>query len=95
VTAGTTLGPYRLVAELGSGGMGKVWRAEVARKAAGLDAGAVVAVKVVHAHLLETEGFFKRFLREAEVGKAVVHENVVRTFDCDEIVAGGAITTSR
>src|SRR5262249_32795448 len=71
---GMTLGPYRLDAELGAGGMGKVWRAEVVGKAPGLEVGRVVALKIVHPHLLETPGFFKRFLREAEIGKAVVHE---------------------
>ncbi|MHC4452937.1 MAG: serine/threonine protein kinase, partial [Planctomycetota bacterium] len=30
-----------------------------------------------------TPGFFKRFLREAELGKQVNHENVVRTLDVD------------
>jgi tetratricopeptide (TPR) repeat protein len=88
--AAASLGPYRLDRELGAGGMGKVWRAEVVGRVAGLDAGRAVALKLVHPHLLETPGFFKRFLREAEIGKAIVHENVVRTFDADEIVVAGA-----
>ncbi|MHC4550009.1 MAG: serine/threonine-protein kinase [Planctomycetota bacterium] len=80
---GTQLGPYRLLSELGSGGMGTVHAAEVAESVAGLEAGQRVAVKVIHPHLLTTPGFFKRFLREAELGRKVVHENVVRTFDVD------------
>jgi tetratricopeptide (TPR) repeat protein len=72
-----TLGPYTIDAELGSGGMGKVYRAK------GPDG--IVALKIVHPHLLETPGFFKRFLREAEVGKAVRHDNVVRTLDVDAL----------
>jgi tetratricopeptide (TPR) repeat protein len=86
---GGTLGPYRLDRELGAGGMGKVWAARVEGRVPGLDVGAVVALKVVHPHLLETPGFFKRFLREAEIGKSVVHENVVRTYDCDAVRADG------
>ena len=86
---GTTLGPYRIDRELGSGGMGKVYAATVAGRCPGLAEGTRVALKVVHPHLLDTPGFFKRFLREAEIGKAVVHENVVRTHDCDAARAGG------
>ncbi len=86
---GETLGPYRIVAELGSGGMGKVWRAKVEGRAPGLPAGTDVALKVVHPHLLEEPGFFKRFLREADIGKRIVHENVVRTYDADAIRRGG------
>jgi len=82
---GTTLGPYRIDRELGAGGMGKVYGATLTRKSAGLAPDTVVALKVVHPHLLETEGFFKRFLLEAQIGRSVAHENVVRTLDCDAI----------
>ena len=86
---GGTLGAYRLDRELGAGGMGKVWAARVEGRVPGLAVGTLVALKVVHPHLLETPGFFKRFLREAEIGKAVVHENVVRTYDCDSLSIDG------
>ena len=86
---GTRLGPYHVLAELGSGGMGRVYRAEVTREAAGLDVGTAVALKVIHAHLLEQEGFFKRFLREADIGRAVQHDNVVRTFVADALLHDG------
>ncbi len=87
---GRLVGPYRLASQLGSGGMGTVYLATVEGRARGLEAGDRVAVKVVHPHLLAREGFFKRFLREAEIGRKLRHENVVRTLDADEVVDGGA-----
>jgi predicted ATPase len=63
--------------------MGTVHLGEVAEATVGLEPGRKVAVKIVHPHLLSSPGFFKRFLREAELGGKVVHENVVRTFDVD------------
>ena len=86
---GTELGGYQILSELGSGGMGKVYLAELTEKAAGLDVGQRVALKIIHPHLLETRGFFKRFLREAQVGQQVQHENVVRTYDCDARLHNG------
>jgi serine/threonine-protein kinase len=83
---GNQLGPYRLLSELGSGGMGTVHLAEVTEAAAGLEPGQKVAVKVIHPNLLASPGYFKRFLREAELGHKVVHENVVRTFDVDALL---------
>jgi serine/threonine protein kinase/tetratricopeptide (TPR) repeat protein len=80
---GKQLGSYTLISELGSGGMGTVHLAEVTEAAAGLEPGQKVAVKIVHPHLLSSPGFFKRFMREADLGRRVVHENVVRTFDVD------------
>jgi serine/threonine protein kinase len=86
------LGPYRMLSELGSGGMGTVHAAEVVEAASGLEPGSKVAIKIVHPHLLSTPGFFKRFLREAELGSKVLHENVVRTFDVDATETEGKAT---
>ncbi|MHC4952963.1 MAG: serine/threonine-protein kinase [Planctomycetota bacterium] len=66
------LGPYQLVSDLGSGAMGTVHLA--------IDAdGEQRALKIIHRHLLQTKDYLKRFLREAEIGQQVNHENVVRT----------------
>ena len=86
---GSRLGAYEILAELGSGGMGKVYRAEIRDEVPGLEPGTPVAMKVIHGHLLETPGFFKRFLREADLGQTIEHENVVRTYDCDALLVDG------
>src|SRR5438445_2869824 len=79
---GRLLGPYRLKSMLGAGGMGTVWKAVVeGPPPPGLRAGQAVAIKLIHHHLIARPGFLKRFLREAEIGREVRHENVVRTFD--------------
>jgi serine/threonine protein kinase/tetratricopeptide (TPR) repeat protein len=85
---GAAVGPYRLVRELGSGGMGTVYLATAERPAEGVAAGGSVAVKVLHAHLCARPGFVERFLREAEIGRRVRHPNVVRTLDAGETSAG-------
>ncbi len=87
---GAALGPYRIDREVGSGGMGKVYAATSDASARAVGPGVTVALKVVHPHLLEAPGFFKPFLREGEIGQAVRHPNVARTFDCDQVVLGGA-----
>ncbi len=69
---GSLLGPYVIDRELGSGGMGTVYAAT------GPDG--VVALKVVHPHLLETADAVERFRREVEIGQTIDHPNVVRTF---------------
>jgi serine/threonine protein kinase/tetratricopeptide (TPR) repeat protein len=82
---GRRFGAYRLLESIGAGGMGSVWRALVEEPVQGLEPGRAVALKVLHPHLCQTPGFLDRFLREAEVGKAVVHENVVRTLHADVV----------
>lgn len=62
---------FRVVRELGRGGMGLVLEAE--------RGGERYAIKMIHAHLASRPEFVDRFLREAEVGTRVVHEHVVRT----------------
>lgn len=83
------LGPYRLDRKLGVGAMGTVHAATVMEPTAGLDEGRRVALKIVHPRLLERRGFFQRFLREAQVGTSIRHENVVSTVLCDQLVVGG------
>jgi tetratricopeptide (TPR) repeat protein len=73
---GTTLGPYHIDRKLGSGGMGTVYAATGPE--------GVVALKVVHPHLLESGDAAERFRREVAIGRAVDHPNVVRTFSGGE-----------
>jgi len=79
---GTIAGKYVLDELVGVGGMGRVYRAE--QKVLNR----TVAVKIIHPHLLKMQGFFKRFLREGEVGKKIRHPNVVATLDLDGISVG-------
>ena len=88
---GTTLGPYRIERELGSGGMGRVFAATVVGEPSGIAVGTRVALKVIHAHLLESPGALERFRREGEIGRTVRHENVVRTHECGTATADGAV----
>ncbi|WP_207938839.1 serine/threonine-protein kinase [Actinomadura darangshiensis] len=58
------LGPYRLTARLGRGGMGTVFLGED-------DAGRQVAVKVINAELADDEAFHDRFRREVTAARQV------------------------
>ncbi|MCE9637227.1 MAG: serine/threonine-protein kinase PknK, partial [Planctomycetes bacterium] len=80
-TPGSLAGPYRLDAQIGAGGMGTVWLATVEGAVPGLPVGERVALKIVHPHLVVESDVFERFVREAELGRAIRHQNVVRTLD--------------
>lgn len=56
---GDALGPYRIVAKLGAGGMGEAYRARDTRL------GRDVAIKVLPAHVAEDPGRVQRFRTEA------------------------------
>jgi len=85
---GARIGPYRVLSELGAGGMGTVYLAE-ADSDAETCAGRNVALKIVHPHLLSDAGLFDRFRREAEIGLQIQHDNVVRTLDAGNTVLNG------
>ena len=71
---GTMLGPYRLDAFVGGGGMGAVFRA--------LDTtlGRTVAVKVLAGRQADDEEMLRRFRNEAQSAARLDHENIGRVF---------------
>jgi eukaryotic-like serine/threonine-protein kinase len=71
-------GRYRLVDELGRGGMARVWRAvdEVL--------GRMVAVKVLAPGLTGDRGFLDRFRVEARAAAQLAHPNIAGVFDYGE-----------
>ncbi len=77
---GRTLGIYRVGKELGRGGMGTVYSAESTADGPAGPAGATVALKLFHRELVEDERAFARCKLEAEIGKEIRHEHLVRTY---------------
>ena len=73
--SGTRLGPYEVLAPLGAGGMGEVYRARDTR----LDR--VVAIKVLPGHLSGDPALRARFAREARAVSALSHPNICALFD--------------
>ena len=72
---GDVIGPYRLLAPIGKGAMGEVWRARDER----LDR--LVAVKLLPPDLAGDPERRARMLREARAAAAVAHGNVVTLYD--------------
>ncbi|HEX4440062.1 MAG TPA: protein kinase [Thermoanaerobaculia bacterium] len=75
LTAGTRLGTYEILAPLGAGGMGEVYRARDTK----LDR--QVAVKVLPAQLTANADALARFEREAKAVAALSHPNILAIHD--------------
>ena len=75
LSAGTRLGPYEVVAPIGAGGMGEVYRAKDTR----LDR--TVAVKVLPSHLSDNPEARQRFDREAHAISSLNHPNICTLHD--------------
>jgi serine/threonine protein kinase len=73
--AGSRLGPYEIVAPLGAGGMGEVYRARDGRLAR------EVAIKVLPQALATDQERLKRFEKEAKSASALNHPNIVTIHD--------------
>jgi serine/threonine-protein kinase len=71
-----TVGPYRLLRELGRGGMGEVWLAE--RIDGSLKR--QVALKLPHSALPQRQ-LAERFARERDILGSLVHPNIARLYD--------------
>ena len=75
LAAGTRLGPYEILAPLGAGGMGEVYRARDRK----LDR--EVAIKVLPASVAASPDALARFEREAKAVAALSHQNILSIFD--------------
>jgi len=75
---GDQLGPYRIEAVLGEGGMGQVFRAAHA------DTGRLVALKVLKPGAANDPEHARRFVREARAAREVEHPNLVGVLDAGE-----------
>jgi serine/threonine-protein kinase len=72
------IGPYKLIDQLGEGGMGQVF------KALHHHMGRIVALKVVRQELIAEEKALRRFQREVRATAQLSHPNIVTVFDADK-----------
>jgi len=79
LTSGTRLGHYQIIALLGAGGMGEVYRASDAKL------GRDVALKVLPEDLARDAAWLARFEREARMAAALSHPNIVTLHSIEEV----------
>jgi serine/threonine protein kinase len=84
LTTGSRLGPYEIVAPIGAGGMGEVYKGRDTR----LDR--TVAIKVLPAHVGSNPEFRSRFEREARAISSLDHPNICALYDVGRQPATGA-----
>ena len=75
IPSGTHLGPYEILALIGEGGMGVVYRARDPRL------GREVAIKVLQGGAVENPERLARFEREAQAASALNHPNILTIHD--------------
>src|SRR5262249_8582357 len=75
ITIGTSLGPYEILATLGAGGMGEVYRASDSRL------GREAAIKVLPANFATIADRLRRFEQEARATSALNHPNILTIHD--------------
>jgi eukaryotic-like serine/threonine-protein kinase len=78
LSAGSRLGPYEILAPVGAGGMGEVYKARDTRLER------TVAVKVLPEHLSQNAEVKQRFEREAKAISALSHPHICGLFDVGE-----------
>ena len=83
MSAGTKLGPYEILAPIGAGGMGEVYRAKDPRL------GREVAIKVLPASFAQDKDRLARFESEARAASALNHPNIITIHEIG--AAGGDV----
>ncbi len=86
--AGMRLGPYEILAPLGAGGMGEVYRAKDARL------GREVAIKVLPASVAADGDRLRRFEQEARAAGILNHPNITAVYDIGADEAGAPYVVS-
>src|SRR5262245_22359649 len=77
--SGARLGPYEIIAPLGSGGMGDVYRARDTRLSRD------VAIKALSAAFADDAERLGRFRREAQTLAALNHPNIASIYGLEEV----------
>jgi serine/threonine protein kinase len=75
---GRVVGPYRIVRELGVGGMGEVYLAQDARL------GRLVALKILLDYFAADDARLRRFQHEARAASALNHPNILTIYEVGE-----------
>jgi formylglycine-generating enzyme required for sulfatase activity len=79
INVGNQLGPYKLLAKLGEGGMGVVYQARHTKL------GKLVALKILPQHVLSRSDALSRFEREMLAVGSLQHPNIIQALDAGEI----------
>ncbi len=75
LSPGVRVGPYEILAALGAGGMGEVYRARDERL------GRDVALKILSGELSQSTDHLRRFEQEARAASALNHPNIITIYD--------------
>ncbi len=75
---GRTISHYKILSELGRGGMGVVYKVEDTRLER------TVALKFLASHAIEDPEHKARFVREAKAAARLDHENICLVYEIDE-----------
>jgi Tol biopolymer transport system component/predicted Ser/Thr protein kinase len=78
LSPGARLGPYEILALVGAGGMGEVYRARDSRL------GRTVAIKILPQHVLDSPARRQRFEREARTASRLSHPHICALYDIGE-----------
>src|SRR5439155_23331867 len=89
-TAGTVIGPYKLIEQIGEGGMGTVWMAQQTEPVKRL-----VAIKLIKAGM-DSRQIIARFEAERQALALMDHANIARVLDAGATKGGpGGVSTGR
>jgi eukaryotic-like serine/threonine-protein kinase len=84
LSAGSRLGPYEILGQIGAGGMGEVYRAKDPRLAR------EVAIKVLPASFSQDADRLRRFEQEAKAAGVLNHPNITAVYDIGTNASDGA-----